>query len=453
MPTRTIAVCQSCGAQSPRWVGRCTTCGEWGSVVEEPVERGAPVASVAAPTATLAEHDPSDADRVPTGLPEVDLVLGGGLVRGSVVLLAGEPGIGKSTIALQVALRVGHDCGVLLVCGEEAPQQIRARAERLGPIPSGVRTLADPSLPGVLAAVASGEAAIVVVDSIQTVFDPELPSAPGSVTQVRECGARLARAARENGVTVILVGHVTKEGTVAGPRVLEHLVDVVVSFDGDRSGTVRMLRPLKNRFGPTDEVGFFEMATEGLVPIRDASAFLLADRCPGLPGSALAALVEGRRPFVSEIQALVQPSGVSVPRRNALGTDAARLSVLAAVLDRRAGVKLADHEVFVSAPGGLQASEPAADLAIALALMSAYRDVPVPEGLVAFGEVGLAGEIRRVVASDRRLAEAQTVGCTHALVPAGLEADVDGIELVRVRHVAEVLDVLEPSTAVRVLRS
>ncbi|MGH2651284.1 MAG: ATPase domain-containing protein, partial [Actinomycetota bacterium] len=302
MKTKVQATCQSCGARMPRWVGRCPECQEWGSVVEEPVSRS--VRTVREVTVQqLASHGPEASVRVPTGIEEVDRVLGGGVVRGSIVLLAGEPGVGKSTLVLQAALRLGAEQGVLIVCGEEAPAQVRARAARLGPIPEAVRTLQDPELGSVLGALDATSPSILVVDSIQTVFDAEIPSAPGSVTQVRECGARLARAARDRGVTVLLVGHVTKEGAVAGPRVLEHLVDVVLQFEGDRSGGVRVLRALKNRFGSTQEVGFFEMSSEGLVAIRDASAFLLADRCGNQPGSILAACVDGARAFACEIQA------------------------------------------------------------------------------------------------------------------------------------------------------
>src|SRR5581483_1697880 len=271
----------------------------------------------------------------------------GGLVEASIVLLAGEPGVGKSTLALQAALSLGTRREVLVVCGEEAPPQVRARAARIGAVPESVRTCSDPQLGAVLGAMQSSGASVVVVDSIQTVFDPDIPSAPGSVSQVRECGARLARAARDAGVSLVLVGHVTKEGTVAGPRVLEHLVDVVLHFEGDRTGGVRVLRALKNRFGSTEDVGLFEMRSEGLVAIRDASAYLLADRAGGLPGSVLAACVDGRRPFVCEVQALV--TGASGPaRRSAVGIDPARLAMLVAVVEERAGVSLKDCDVFVS---------------------------------------------------------------------------------------------------------
>ncbi|HVL80199.1 MAG TPA: DNA repair protein RadA, partial [Actinomycetota bacterium] len=390
-------------------------------------------------TVALLDHADEQGARSPTGVDEADRVLGGGLARGSIVLLAGEPGIGKSTLTLQIALNAGRDREVLLVCGEEGPRQVRARAERIGAVTPGVRTLSDPSLSAVDAAVASGVYELVFIDSIQTLYDPEIASAPGSVSQVRECGARLARTARETGTTLLFVGHVTKDGSVAGPRVLEHLVDVVCSFEGDRSGGVRVLRALKNRFGTTDEVGFFRMDASGLVPIRDASSYLLADRRPGMSGSALAACLDGRRPFVCEVQALVAPTGVAAPRRTAVGVDAGRLPVLVAVLGRRLDLRLGDKDVFVSAVGGIRAAEPAADLPVACAVLSAIHDVPLPDDLAAFGEVGLSGEVRRVSGADRRLVEARNVGCRRALVPAGMQEEVEGIELVRVAHLGELV--------------
>jgi DNA repair protein RadA/Sms len=421
----------------PRWVGRCPECAEWGTVVEEPsVAAGRVVREVA--VEPLTGHDPRSGARIGTGIEEADRVLGGGAVVGSIILLAGEPGVGKSTLALQAALAFGTDRGVLLVCGEEAPSQIRARAARLGRIPEGVRTVADPQMGAVIGALDTERPDVLIVDSIQTMFDPDIPSAPGSVTQVRECGARLAREARDRGVTVLLVGHVTKEGAVAGPRVLEHLVDVVLQFEGDRSGGVRVLRALKNRFGSTQEVGFFEMAAEGLVAIRDASAYLLADRCGDLPGSVLAACVDGRRPFVCEVQALVAKGG-AIPRRTSIGIDGSRLPLLVAVLEQRADVSFFEKDVYVSAVGGIRAAEPACDLPIALALLSAWHDIVVPDDVVAFGEIGLSGEVRQVVAADRRLAEVRSVGCKRVFVPHNCTTSDDGLEIVRVRHVRDAL--------------
>ncbi len=424
-----------------RWVGRCPECGEFGTVVEELVDQArvtTPLSLVK--TVPLAVHDAAAGERIPTGFEEVDRVLGGGIVRGSVILLAGEPGVGKSTLTLQTAMALGTQAEVLLVCGEEAPQQVKARGARLGVVPEGVRTLADPQLPSVLGAIASSGADIVIVDSIQTVFDPDIPSAPGSVSQVRECGARLVRAARDRDVTVVLVGHVTKEGTVAGPRVLEHLVDVVLSFEGDRSSGIRILRALKNRFGTTQEVGFFDMTNEGLSTIRDASKYLLADRVEGLPGSVLAACVDGRRPFVIEVQALLHGDNVPSPRRTAIGFDAQRLPLLLAVMDRHLKLPVRMQDAYVSAVGGIKINEPANDLPAVLALISSHLDHALPDDAVAFGEVGLSGEVRQVVQSERRLAEAKHVGCKRAFVPRNYNGASHGLQLVRLRHVRDALD-------------
>jgi DNA repair protein RadA/Sms len=422
-------------------MGRCPECAAWGTVVEELAAPRASATAVDVATEVLASHPADAAPRTATGIDEFDLVLGGGLVEASIVLLAGEPGVGKSTLALQAALSMGASREVLVVCGEEAPPQVRARAARIGAVPESVQTISDPQLGSILAAIKTSSASLVVVDSIQTVFDPDIPSAPGSVSQVRECGARLARAARDRGVTLLLVGHVTKEGTVAGPRVLEHLVDVVLQFEGDRGGVVRILRALKNRFGSTEDVGFFEMRAEGLVAIRDASAYLLADRCTGLPGSVLAACVDGRRPFVCEVQALVTTAH-GPPRRSAIGIDGSRLPMLVAVLEQRVDLQLHDKDVFVSAVGGMRVPEPAVDLPVAIAVMSAYRNTSFADDAVAFGEIGLSGEIRQVVAPDRRIAEAGSIGCTRAFVPRNFSGARNGVELHRLAHVRDALDAI-----------
>ncbi|HVE91268.1 MAG TPA: DNA repair protein RadA [Actinomycetota bacterium] len=445
MKTRSVATCQSCGARTPRWVGRCPECGEWGSVVEE-LESREPSANGPAPDLQpLPPLDETACGRLSTGLEEADRVLGGGLVRGSVLLLAGEPGIGKSTLTLQAAMLMATHTDVLLVCGEESPTQVAARAGRLDGRSERIRTLADPSLPAVLAAVESGPD-LVVVDSVQTLYDPAIPSAPGSVAQVRECGSRLARAARDRGTTLVLVGHVTKDGSVAGPRVLEHLVDVVCAFEGDRGDGVRVLRALKNRFGSTQEAGFFEMTGRGLAGIRDATSYLLADRCPGLPGSVLGAFVEGRRAFLLEIQGLVAPAGRQMARRTAIGVDSSRLPLLVAVLQRRLDLPLSEHDVYVSAVGGISITEPAADLAVVCALLSAWSGAALPDDLVAFGEVGLAGEVRQAASADRRLAEAAAAGFRRAVIPWNTSAEAPaGMTLHRVRHVRDLLDSLGTS--------
>lgn len=437
MKVRSIAVCQSCGAQSPRWTGKCGSCGQWGTIVEETTERRPAATRTTSPVA-LSDVESAGCARISTGVPEVDRVLGGGLARGSVVLLAGEPGVGKSTLTTQIAL---ESPGVLIVCGEEVPAQVRARAERLGAVVAGLNTLSDPSIASITQAMTGSE--LVIVDSIQTVWDPDIPSAPGSVAQVRECGARLARAARDAGTTLVLVGHVTKDGSVAGPRVLEHLVDVVCAFEGDKGGTIRLLRVLKNRFGATDEIGFFEMTEKGLVAIDDASRYLLAGRREGLPGSVLAVTMQGKRPVLIEVQALVADSNLAMPRRTALGVSSGRLALLIAVLQRRLGLVLGGKDIFVSAAGGLKADEPAADLAVACALLSSALDIVLPSDLAVFGEVGLSGELRASGGSRRRLAEAANLGCTRVIVPQGIDENPPGLELLAASDVAEVRHILD----------
>jgi DNA repair protein RadA/Sms len=369
---------------------------------------------------------------------ELDRVLGGGLVPGSVTLLGGEPGIGKSTLVLQVLSSLaaaGRTC--LLICAEESAAQVKLRATRLGDIPERLLVSAETSLSAVLAAIASCRPELCVVDSIQTVTDDEIESVTGSVTQVRQCAHALARVAKETGVAVVMVGHVTKDGTLAGPRALEHMVDTVLSFEGDRHHALRMLAAVKHRFGATGELGLFEMTEAGMRGVDDPSGLFLADRRTGVPGSAIVTAMEGRRALVAEIQALVSTAGAGGIRRSAHGVDAGRLSLLLAVLDKRAGLHLASFEIFVSVVGGLRLSEPAADLAIVLALASAALGRPLPDGLVAFGEIGLAGEIRQVPHGPRRLAEAARLGFGQALVPASFSGAADGMVVTKVSDVGE----------------
>ena len=376
----------------------------------------------------------------PTGVPELDRVLGGGLVPGSVTLVGGEPGIGKSTLLLQVLASVaGQGRTALLVSAEESVQQVRLRAERLGALEPGLWLVAETSLAGITAAVEEVGPDVLVVDSIQTVADPEVASAPGTVSQVRECAARLVRLAKPRRMAVVLVGHVTKEGTLAGPRVLEHVVDTVLSFEGDRHHSLRLLRAVKHRFGPTGELGLFEMAGAGLVGVADPGRLFLADRQEGAPGSVVVPTMEGQRPLLVEVQALVTESQQKVPRRSAQGLDGRRLEVVAAVLTQRAGVDLRTYDVYASAVGGVRVAEPAGDLGLALAVASARHHHAVPPGLVACGEVGLAGELRQVGAAPRRLAEAARLGFRRALVPASAPAGPPGMELVRVATLVEAL--------------
>jgi len=447
---RTIHRCTDCGNASPKWAGRCGACGAWNTMVEEVEEALRPAVAAAALLAPadrpvpLAEVDLAEWSPRPTGLTELDRVLGGGLVPGSATVLGGEPGIGKSTLLLQaLSSLAARGARCLLVTAEESKQQVKLRAERLGAREPTLWLVSETSLPNILAAVAEVAPDVVVLDSIQTVFDPELGSAPGSVVQVRECAHQLVRMAKERAITTVLVGHVTKEGTLAGPRVLEHLVDTVLSFEGERHHALRLLRAVKHRFGPTGELGLFEMADEGLRAVPDPSGLFLGDRRAGVPGSVVVPAMEGHRPLLVELQALVAPSALAMPRRSAQGLDSGRLSLLVAVLDRRVGLSLAGADVYASAVGGVRVAEPAADLALALALVSALTGAVLPPDLVACGEVGLGGEVRQVSQCERRLTEAARLGFGTAVVPASAPGVPAGMEAIRVRSLAEAVAALD----------
>ncbi len=436
-------VCSACGASSPRWTGRCATCGEWNTLVESRPERVAVPTVDASVPIPLAEVLAADAPATPTGIGELDRVLAGGFVPSSVTLLGGEPGIGKSTLVLQALAGVAASGRrALLVAAEESAAQVRQRAERLGPLASELWLVAEHRLPAIEEVVRALRPAVVAVDSIQTVFEPERNGSPGSLVQVREAGGRLVRLAKADGPVVLLVGHVTKDGAIAGPRVLEHLVDTVLSFEGERHHALRLLRALKHRFGPTGELGLFSMDPDGLAPVGDPSSLLLTDRRRGIPGSVVVAAMEGRRPLLVEVQALVSEPVSGPPRRSAQGLDAGRLALILAVLARRVGVELARADIFVSAVGGVRVQEPAADLSLALALASAAAGVALPEDVVAFGEVGLGGEVRQVAQTDRRLAEVARLGFRRAVLPASAPPAPAGIEELRVRGVAEAIDAL-----------
>ncbi|MBJ7513895.1 MAG: DNA repair protein RadA, partial [Acidimicrobiia bacterium] len=432
--------CTDCGAQTPRWLGRCPECGAWNTLVEEVAVPQARAASSPMPTAvSINLIDPIGAQRRATGVPELDRVLDGGLVPGSVTLLVGEPGMGKSTLMLQALGRMAADgARCLLVSAEESCEQVRMRADRLGVLEPSLLVVSDTSLHNVLAQVDSVAPDVLAIDSIQTVHDPDLPGSPGSVTQVRECAQRLVRLAKERGISVVLVGHVTKDGQLAGPRALEHVVDTVLQFEGDRHHALRMLRALKHRFGSTHELGLFEMGEAGLIDVPDPSALFLTDRRPGLPGSIVAPVLEGARPLLVEVQALVNSSTAPMPRRSAQGLESSRLAMLLAVLDARAGVSVADVDVYASVAGGVRVIEAGADLAVAIAVASARIGVAVPDDLVAIGEIGLGGELRQAGQTPRRLAEAARLGFRRAIVPAS-SAGVEGIELIRVGSVVEAL--------------
>jgi DNA repair protein RadA/Sms len=374
----------------------------------------------------------------PTGIDELDRVLGGGLVPGSVSLLGGEPGIGKSTLLLQLA--AAWPTRTLYVSGEESMQQVRLRADRLGAVGPNLWLLAETSLPHIVAALDTVQPQLVIIDSIQSVADPDIGSAPGSVVQVRGCAHRLVAEAKGRGIPMVLVGHVTKDGGLAGPRVLEHVVDTVLSFEGDRHHALRLLRAVKHRFGSTNELGVFEMVERGLVGVPDASSLFLTDRRTGVAGSAVTPTLEGHRPLLVEVQALTNRVNNGVPpRRSAQGLDPGRLALLLAVLERRARLPMGQHEVFASAVGGVRLTEPGSDLPMCLAIVSALADHPLPPDLISFGEIGLAGELRQVAHASRRLAEAARLGFSRAIVPANSANGVDGISLIRVATLNDAL--------------
>ncbi len=437
----TVFACQSCGAASPKWLGRCPDCGEWNSYVEEAQsERGPAVLSPA--SAPIAEVEASVEARVLTSLAGLDRVLGGGLVPGSVVLLGGEPGIGKSTLLLQAARAVAQNCGeVLYATGEESASQVRLRGDRLAIRAQRLLVLAETEVSRIVAEAQARKPALVVVDSIQAIRDSALSSAAGTVSQVRETAAALQRYAKSCSVPVVLIGHVTKDGSLAGPKSLEHLVDAVVTIEGERTSSRRLLRASKNRFGPVDELALYEMTGEGLTEVPNPSAALLAERRKGLPGSAVTAAREGTRSLLLEIQALVGPSTAGSPRRVAVGLDGSRLALLLAVLEGT-GLSLSSREVFASCAGGLEVREPAADLAVVAALASSSRGQALPEDAVFFGEIGLLGEVRLVPAAVSRLKEAAALGFARVYLPAGNAGEAAGFSDLDVRPVDRVGDFL-----------
>jgi DNA repair protein RadA/Sms len=412
--------CTDCGYSAGRWFGKCPSCGEFGTLVEEASDSGGAGATAAPkPLLRLVDVEATDAERIPTGVPELDRVLGGGLVPASLVLVGGEPGVGKSTLLLTALAAISKERRALLVTGEESTAQVKLRAERLGGAEQ-VEVLAETELETVCATLESERPDVCVIDSVQTLYSSELGSAPGSVAQVREAASRLLRVAKESGVATILVGHVTKDGAVAGPRVLEHLVDCVLQFEGDRYHEHRVLRAAKNRFGSTNELGVFEMTGTGLVGVPDPSA--LFGRSEGEIGAAVAVALEGTRPLLLEIQALVAPTDLAMPRRVGTGVDPKRLAMIVAVLSRHAGIALGSADVFVNVAGGVRIDEPGADLAVALAIASAAKGARVREATAAFGEVGLTGRLRPATQAERRLEECAKLGLTGVVVPKGSPA-------------------------------
>ncbi|GAB3409753.1 DNA repair protein RadA [Flindersiella endophytica] len=423
--------CAECGWQTAKWVGRCGECQAWGTLEEAgaarlPTTVAGPVATPALP---INDVDVEAAKADSTGVPELDRVLGGGLVRGAVVLVAGEPGVGKSTLLLEVAAERAKNGRCLYISGEESAAQVRLRAERVGALQPELFLAAETELSAVLGHVDHVKPDLLVLDSVQTVASAAIDGSPGGVTQVREVASSLIRVSKERGIATLIVGHVTKDGSIAGPRVLEHLVDVVLSFEGDQQSRLRMVRSVKNRFGPTDEVGCFDFADGGLVGLPDPSGLFLTRRPEPVAGSCVTVTVEGKRPLLAEVQGLVVESHLGTPRRATSGLESSRVAMVLAVLERRGAVSLAKQDVYTATVGGVRIKEPAADLAVALAVASATADLPLPSRMVAIGEVGLAGDLRRVTGIRHRLAEAVRLGFTHALVPPDAGPPPDGIRV------------------------
>ncbi len=443
---KTTFVCSECGGTCPKWEGKCPHCGEWNTLTEAvaaPAQqhRFAPLAS-ASPVRNLAEIEARELPRQPSGIPEFDRVLGGGLVTGAVILIGGDPGIGKSTLLLQALVSLSRVTPVLYVTGEESAEQVALRARRLELATDEVKLLAEIRLEAIVAALTEERPRVAVIDSIQTLYSSELSAAPGSVSQVRECAAQLTRLAKQTGTAIVLIGHVTKDGALAGPRVIEHIVDTVLYFEGDTHSSFRLVRAIKNRFGAVNELGVFAMTDRGLRGVSNPSALFLSQHDRNVSGSCVMATQEGTRPLLVEIQALVDGAHVPNPRRLSVGLESTRLAMLLAVLHRHAGVATFDQDVFVNAVGGVKITEPAADLPVLLAIMSSLRDKPLPEGLIAFGEVGLAGEIRPAPRGQERLREAAKLGFRLALVPkanAPRQA-IEGLEIWPVDRIDAAID-------------
>ncbi len=441
--------CQNCGYLSPRWTGRCPECGEWNSFVEELVneDRRSKIENRKSKIeiVPLSEVEVTEGKRLSTGIEEFDRVLGGGLMPGSVILIAGDPGVGKSTLMMQLA-RYEKLGKILYVTGEESRAQVRVRAERLGiKNLDNLFVLAETDLEAITKAVTEFSPPVLIVDSIQTIYHPDIMSSPGSVSQVRECSAKLAQLAKLTGTAVFIVGHVTKDGVAAGPKVLEHIVDAVLQLEGERHYAFRILRANKNRFGSTNEIGIFEMQETGLVEVENPSEIFLSERSYGASGSTVTAAIEGTRPILLEVQALVTPTGYSVPQRTSTGLDYRRLSIILAVIEKRMAIKLGGFDVFLNIAGGVKIDEPAVDLASAISVISSYKDVPVDSGTLVIGEVGLAGEVRSVSQIERRVQEAAKLGFKRAVVPhanfKGSKSKLD-IEVVEVQKLAEAVKLL-----------
>lgn len=445
----TVYFCQSCGYESSKWMGQCPGCKEWNTFVEETVEKktAGKLKSVVGgnqdlKSYKLSEINMQEKERMKTQFPELDRVLGGGIVPGSMILVGGDPGIGKSTLLLQVCRNLADSMSVLYVSGEESLQQIKMRAQRIGNFSDNLQLLCETNLERIEQVIERQKPSVVIIDSIQTMYNEEVSSAPGSVSQVRESTGRLMQIAKGMGVTVFIVGHVTKEGVVAGPRVLEHMVDTVLYFEGDRHAAYRILRGVKNRFGSTNEIGVFEMCEEGLREVENPSEFMLNGKPEGASGSMVACSMEGTRPVLLEVQALVCHSSFGIPRRTAAGTDLNRVNLLMAVLEKRAGLSMSNCDAYVNIAGGIRMSEPAIDLGIVMALASSFRDKPIDEKTICFGEVGLSGEVRAVNMAQQRVTEARKLGFTACILPkvcVPTLTDTAGIKIIGVENIQEAI--------------
>ena len=450
---KTVFYCTQCGNETPKWQGRCAACGAWNTIVEQPAQAAAPRHAAARASGGVGLHMPrplaqvetTDELRFHTGMAELDRVLGGGAVRGSLVLIGGAPGIGKSTLMLQICDNLCRFASVLYVSGEESERQIKLRAERLGIRGEGLHLYSETSLDSITEAAAQLRPDVLIVDSIQTLYRDESASSPGSIAQVKECTLTLMQLAKGQGITVFVIGHVNKEGAIAGPKVLEHMVDCVLCFEGEQHNSHRILRAAKNRFGATNEIGVFEMGDSGLVEVPNPSEALLSGRPQDTPGTCVTCVMEGNRPVLSEVQALLAPSAYGNPRRSSNGFDYNRAMMLLAVLEKRGGLMLSNCDAYINVVGGLSLDEPAADLAMVLALASSFRDRAVPNDLVAIGEVGLTGELRPVGLLGQRLSEVRRLGFTQCMLPqrsAGKLNAPEGLELIRVKNILAALAVL-----------
>lgn len=449
--TKRQYVCQECGSTSPKWQGKCPDCGHWNTFAEEQVTQnrngGQTLTGSTDQVSRITEIDTSNDHRFVTQIGEFDLVLGGGVVQGSVVLIGGDPGIGKSTLMLQVIDRLGSVVGpVLYVSGEESSKQIRIRADRLDAVGENLYLLCETNLEEILHHIEQLKPKVVVLDSIQTIYLPSIESAPGSISQVRECAARVTQLAKTKNVSAFLIGHVTKDGAIAGPRALEHIVDTVLYFEGERHQTYRILRAVKNRFGSTNEIGIFEMQEKGLIEVKNPSELFLAERPAGVSGSVVVCSIEGTRPLLVELQALVTPANYGMPQRVSTGIEGRRVALLLAVLEKRSGMHLGTQDVFVNVAGGIHLDEPSVDLGVAAAIVSSLRDVAVNQKDVVIGEVGLGGEIRGVGQIEKRLGEAQKLGFSRCVISnrnmKGL-GHIDGMEVIGVNGICEALEALE----------